>query len=237
MVRLAVVEDDPGTMRQMCAYMAQYDREQGTHHQVTSFYDGDEILDEYESVYDAVLLDIQMKRIDGLRTARKIREKDENVVLVFVTNMANYAIKGYEVNAYDFVLKPVTYFSISKILEKIDKLMERHRQDLLSIPTAEGMMQLRTKEIVYFESFDHRVQMSTVHGKIWVRLLMRELEERLKEHGFYRCSNSYLINLAYVECINKNSVRLAGQEFPVSRAKKKEFLEIFTMYMGTKAYE
>ena len=99
------------------------------------FSDGDEILDDFRADYDLILLDIQMKHLDGLETAEKIRELDRNVYLVFVTNLANYAIRGYSVQAFDFVLKPVNYMMLKQLLQRIDKLVSSRQQAFcLSVP-------------------------------------------------------------------------------------------------------
>ena len=92
------------------------------------FSDGDEILDDFRADYDLILL-------DGLETAEKIRELDRNVYLVFVTNLANYAIRGYSVQAFDFVLKPVNYMMLKQLLQRIDKLVSSRQQAFcLSVP-------------------------------------------------------------------------------------------------------
>ena len=94
MIRIAMVEDEAAVREQLQGYIQRYTRQYGTEFAVTEFSDGVEILDAYRPVYDIVLLDVEMKHLDGMETARRIRELDRDVVLLFITNMAQYAIKG-----------------------------------------------------------------------------------------------------------------------------------------------
>lgn len=111
MIRVAIVEDEAKIREQLMGYVQRYTRQYGTAFEVKTFADGLEILEDYRPAYDLILLDIEMKHMDGMETARRIRELDPEVMLVFITNMAQYAIKGYAVGALDYVLKPVPYFA------------------------------------------------------------------------------------------------------------------------------
>lgn len=105
MYHIAIVEDEKEFSLQLVEYLKQYEKENGVEIQVSVFGDGESILKDYSSDYDAVFLDIQIPGIDGMQTAEAIREQDEEVVLMFITNMAQYAISGYAVGALDFVMK------------------------------------------------------------------------------------------------------------------------------------
>ena len=118
MIRVAIVEDEAEIREQLMGYVQRYTRQYGTAFEVKTFADGLEILEDYRPAYDLILLDIEMKHLDGMETARRIRELDPEVMLVFITNMAQYAIKGYAVGALDYVLKPVPYFAFSQQLQK-----------------------------------------------------------------------------------------------------------------------
>lgn len=113
-MHIAVVEDQPEVRTCLAEYIERYFTENGTPYRITMFSDGDEILEDYQADYDLILMDIQMARMDGMRAAEKIRQLDEDVYLVFVTNLRNYAIKGYSVQAMDFLLKPVNSICCSE---------------------------------------------------------------------------------------------------------------------------
>ena len=114
-MRLAIVEDDDKVRQQLQTYVLQYFQGRENDVEIRLFADGDEILEDYAADYDLIFLDIQMKRLDGLATAERIRERDEDVYLVFITNLANYAIRGYAVHALDFILKPVNFLMLRQV--------------------------------------------------------------------------------------------------------------------------
>ena len=113
MIRIALVEDEAEVRAQLQGYVQRHTRQYGTEFAVTEFADGMELLDDYRPVYDILFLDVEMKHLDGMETARRVRELDKDVIIVFITNMAQYAIGGYAVGALDYVLKPVPYFAFS----------------------------------------------------------------------------------------------------------------------------
>ena len=102
MLRVAVVEDETSVMAQIEGFLARYESERGVPMEVTAFRDGSELLADYRPVFDIILLDIEMPQVDGMAAAEQIRRTDQNVVIVFITNMAQYAIQGYSVGALRF---------------------------------------------------------------------------------------------------------------------------------------
>ena len=104
MAQIAVVEDNDAMRAQLCGFIAQYAQESGHQLDVTAFSDGAQLVEPYRPGFDIIFLDIEMPTLGGMPTAERIRRQDPDVVLVFVTNMAQYAIRGYEVDALDFAL-------------------------------------------------------------------------------------------------------------------------------------
>lgn len=127
MAKIAVVEDNDAMRAQLCGFIAQYAQESGHQLDVTAFSDGAQLVEPYRPGFDIIFLDIEMPTLGGMPTAERIRRQDPDVVLVFVTNMAQYAIRGYEVDALDFVLKPVSYYQFSTKLERALQRIQRRR--------------------------------------------------------------------------------------------------------------
>ena len=157
MIRVAIVEDDAEVQGVLQEYVRRYTRQYGTEFEVTLFADGVDILDDYRAVYDIIFLDVEMKHLDGMTTAERIRQMDAEVILIFITNMAQYAIRGYSVGALDYVLKPVPYFAFSQQLMKAVTRLEKRAKRYLTVPVEGGLRRLDTASIYYLESEGHRV--------------------------------------------------------------------------------
>lgn len=232
MIRVAIVEDEAEIREQLMGYVQRYTRQYGTVFEVKTFADGLEILEDYRPVYDLILLDIEMKHLDGMETARRIRELDPEVMLVFITNMAQYAIKGYAVGALDYVLKPVPYFAFSQQLQKVEEQLRRRTRHYLAVPVEGGLRRLDTSRIYYIESEGHRVHFYTEEGDFVAPGALKALEEKLADRPFARCNSGYLVNLAQVQAVQQNTVEVGPYELQVSRPKRKSFLAALTDYIG-----
>ena len=112
---------------ELCGFIGQYAQESGSQLDVTPFSDGAQVVEPYRPGFDIIFLDIEMPTLGGMPTAERIRLLDPDVVLIFVTNMAQYAVRGYEVDALDFVLKPVNYYQFStKLARALQRIQRRH---------------------------------------------------------------------------------------------------------------
>ena len=107
MLRIATVEDDANDLEALRTHLSRYEKENGLKFQVTEFRDGEDIVTDYSADYDLILMDIEMAFLNGMKAAEKIRELDKDVIIIFITNMPQYAIQGYKVNALDYMLKPI----------------------------------------------------------------------------------------------------------------------------------
>ena len=118
MIRIAVVEDDKNYIEVLRDFLKQYETDSNQKIKVTVFSDGEDIVDGYNADYDIILMDIEMMFMDGMTAAGKIREMDNEVVIIFITNMPQYVMEGYKVDALDYVLKPLSYFALSQRIER-----------------------------------------------------------------------------------------------------------------------
>jgi DNA-binding LytR/AlgR family response regulator len=123
MIRIAIVEDDRHDREALKKCLNRYEKENQVKFTVTEFQDGEDIVTDYTASYDLIILDIEMAFLNGMKAAEKIRELDTNVIIIFITNMPQYAIQGYKVNALDYILKPISYLSIQS---SITPVFSRH---------------------------------------------------------------------------------------------------------------
>lgn len=232
MLRFAIVEDEKQYAEQMQQYLERYASERGENIKIDLFADGEDIAIGYKANYDIILLDVKMQFMDGMTAAQYIREKDSQVVIIFVTNMAQYAIKGYEVDAMDYVLKPLNYFAFTQRLERAISRMQRRKKIYITVPIQGGFKKLAASDIYYVESQGHALFYHTADGVEVSSGTMRDIEERLSPYHFFRCNKGYLVNLEHVTGMKDGCALIHGEKLLVSRARKNSFLTALTDYIG-----
>jgi DNA-binding LytR/AlgR family response regulator len=237
-VRVAIVEDDETYRRQLTEYLAQYERETGESFQLSMFSDGDEIAENYAARYDIILMDIEMPVMDGMSAAERIRKADEEVVIIFITNMPQFVMKGYTVDALDYVLKPVSYFSFSQRIQRAIARMRKRTEKYLMAPVRSGMKKLRASQITWVEVQNHDLVYHTLQGDVQSKGSLSDVEASLEDAGFFRCSKCSLVNLEYVDAITGGDgvagadAIVAGVPVQVSRARKKPLLDALNNYIN-----
>ena len=211
MAKIAVVEDNDAMRAQLCGFIAQYAQESGHQLDVTAFSDGAQLVEPYRPGFDIIFLDIEMPKLGGMPTAERIRRQDPDVVLVFVTNMAQYAIRGYEVDALDFVLKPVSYYQFSTKLERALQRIQRRRGGQVALQVSGGVQLLDTDDILYLETRDRLLHYHTATDTWSVRGSLLKAEKDLAAYHFARCNQCYLVNLRHVRGVQDDLVQV-GEE-------------------------
>lgn len=233
MLRVAIVEDEAECREVLRDMISRYAEEQQKQIRVQEFSDGSELVDNYKPDYDILLLDIEMPHLDGMKAAEKIRETDQDVAIVFITNMAQYAIKGYEVNALDFIIKPVNYSTFSmRFTRAIGRVKNREgRRVCLYLP--DGPKWIDSREIYYIDIQNRMLHYHTPEGVYSVRGTLKDVQEQLADWNFVKCNQCYLVNLKFVSEIKKNFVVVAGTELEISRRNRNAFLAAVTDYLGS----
>ena len=230
MIKIGLVEDDFACAERIRNFVERYQTETGEEVTLLVYQNGLDFIDEYVSDYDIIFMDIEMPHINGLETAKKLRCIDPIVPLVFVTVMAQLAIKGYEVSASDFIVKPIAYFNFRS---KIDKAIASNKKDraiVFQLTDEEGGKRfIASSDLYYIESVAHRCIFHTCSGTFYRFVSISEMEQKLEPYRFVRSDNSYLVNTAYVVGVKKDAVEIKnGDTVPISRSRKKKFLEKLT---------
>lgn len=235
MIRIGIVEDDPASAALLVDYLRRYESEHGEQFAVRRFADGAEVVAAYRPDFDILLLDVEMPGLDGFSAAEQIRQVDPEVVLIFITNMTQYAIKGYEVDALSYVLKPVPYFAFSQEIKRSVARLRRRSADYLLLTVEGGLVRVATDDIVFLESAKHRTTVHTVDGRYSVVGPLKGFEEQLAGKTFFRSNSGYLVNLRHVLGVSGSSALLVGgHDLLISRSRKKAFLAALTDYLGAR---
>lgn len=231
-MKIAVVDDVPRDAQLLVQYLNQFQEEQGTSMQIRPFYSSIDFLEEYDGTYDIVFLDIEMPGSDGLTTAREIRGRDDAVAIIFITNMAQYAIHGYEVNAIDFMIKPVGYFNFAQKLGKAMRFLHRRSQRTVLLSGEDGVIRLATSDIRYVEKDRDNLIYHMRQGTFRKRGTMKAEKEQLRGLPFEECTVGCLVNLEAVQRIGKEHVYLKEEQLPLSRRMKKDFTQSYIDFAG-----
>ena len=153
-------------------------------------------------------------------------------MIIFITNMAQYAIRGYAVDALDYVLKPVSYFAFSQRLNRAISRMKKRKTKIIMVNMKGGMVRINVANIYYIESQGHTLILHTILGNYETTGKMKEMEEKLSEMNFCRGNKGYLINLQHVDRIQDGCALVKGENLTLSRARRKVFMEALTRYWG-----
>lgn len=233
MVRnVAIVEDtqtEADTFRQ---YFKKYSAERDIEFRVTHFISAEEFLNKYRPIYDIVLMDIGLPKANGMEAATRLRKLDWTTTLIFITNMAQFAVRGYEVDAFDFIVKPVSYSTFSLKLHRALAKLNNRRDTEVILSTSDGIYRVSSAQIRYIEISDHKLIYHTTDGIIKIFGNLKEVESTLNSKMFVRCNNCYLVNLNHVYAIRNYIVVVGEDELQISRPRKKAFIQAVNNYLG-----
>jgi DNA-binding LytR/AlgR family response regulator len=230
MISVAVVEDEEEFAQTLASYIYRYAEEKKIQITVKFFHDGAAFVDEYQGDCQIIFMDIAMPNLDGLKAAQHLREVDNVACLIFLTSMAQYAIRGYEVSALDFVLKPIKYdlFCI-----KMDKAVAHIKVDeIYHVRIPNGTRKVRLSELICIESNKHYLYFRTTGETYRMRGSIRDIKDYFESKGFALLNGSLLVNLSYVDEVQGNDIILNGERIPIARAYKAEFWNRMANHLG-----
>ena len=231
-LRVAIVEDTPEDREQLEQYLRRYAQEREVRLELAAFVDGEDLVTGYTADYDLILMDIRMTFMDGMRTARQVREVDQDVEIIFVTNMPQFAIEGYKVRASDYLLKPFSWYAFQESMDRVLGRFRPQNRDSLVVSMKGGRMKLDQGRICFVEAQDHQLVYHTLDGEIITKGTMRDAEASLDARRFFRCNRCYLVNLKYVETCQGCDIRVGGSVIQVSRRRRKSFLDALNGYLN-----
>lgn len=233
-INVAVVEDEKEYADLLVGYIEKYFSSTNKNFDVCTFNSAEEFFGEFaKSKYHVIFMDIKMSGMSGVNAATLIRKTDSAVLLFFVTSLAKYALKGYEVSAFDFMLKPVSYYNFALKMDRavveLDKLFKR--KAMVQITNDKTVL---VSKIIYVEVYKHQLTYHTKYGDFSVaNEAISHAYTKLKPYNFAFCNRCYLVNLEHVTGINKTDLYVGDEVLKIANSRKNEFLRELNNYLSS----
>lgn len=227
MIRIAICEDEKEQQELLKNYIEKIFEGLSIKYSLDIFNSGEELLENYSKDMDLILLDIQLGEINGMDTARKIRLLDNNVEIIFITSLIEYALEGYKVRAYRYLVKPVKYDDIKENIINCIKELEIKNKYII-IKKQGNQIKLNINEITYIEVQKETITIHTLNEVYKISGTMSNIEKEIDCSRFFRCHKSFLVNLEHIKIIKQYVAILENnEEVPVSRYRFKETKDKF----------
>ena len=228
MRNIAIVEDNDNAAKIISDYIEKYMEENQIELNIVRFNNADLFLANYQQIYSVILMDIQMPGTDGMSAAYKLREVDKTVSIIFITTMVQFAQKGYEVNAISFMVKPVNYYDFSLKFKKALDISVMNENRNITLNTKNGICRISTDKIIYVEIIKHRLFYHLVDEVIEMTGVLSEVEATLKDFGFLRCNQCYLVNPKFILSVKGKEIFVANTSLQISRPRYNQFMKDLT---------
>lgn len=234
MIKVVLCEDEDVQRKIIKTYLDKIYTELKINYRICEFQSGEELLNNYLEDTDIILLDIQMDRLNGIETARNIRQFDTNVNIIFITSDSSFMQDGYEVRAYRYLLKPVKYNDLQRHISDCISEIDNNKLKYITIKENSNgeIVRVPINKICYIETENRCLSIHTDKQTYTTRISISKLEDELREFKFYRCHRCYLVNLEKIKSITMNSVIINDKEILVSRYKMKELKIEMTNMLG-----
>lgn len=231
-MKICICDDEKDFIHNFQLLLKQYSKKHKNINQFNSF--ENDLLSYFYSQndIDILFLDIKFQTYSGIEIAKKIRDIDPSVILIFLTSFPEYALSGYKVKAFDYLVKPLSYLQLENVLDRAISELESNEKHFLIIKDSGNIFKIEFSEIVYIETYNRNILFHlTSESEITGHESLKAYENKLDER-FYRCHTGYIVNMAYVTSIQKDYAILnSNVTVPVSRYKKKKFQMLFTDFL------
>ena len=234
MRNIAIVEDEDLAAQALIDHIKQYEAQTGQRFHIFRLANGADVLKDYRAVYAVVFLDVQMPKMNGLETALQLRRCDKNASIIFITNLVQYALKGYEVDAVSCLIKPVSYYDFSMKFKKALDIYLLNEDRSFTVNTPGGLCRISTDKLMYVEIMNHRLFYHLIDDVIEMTGVLSGVEQQLSRFGFLRCNKCYLVNPKFIVKVKSSTVQVGDNLLQISRPRRAAFLaELANWYAGS----
>ena len=231
-MNFVICDDDKVDAGRLKVLLEKYSRESGIVSTIYEYNSGVDLLSNINSDIDVIFLDINMDDMDGLTIAKRIREKMEEIPIILVTAFMSYALDGYKVRASRFLLKDDLDNTFVECMDDIMKEIRR-KSKIIVLDCVEGEVRIKANDIIMIETSGHKNIICLKEQKYQIYEKLDVLTEKLKEYGFLRVHNSYLVNMGHIRSINNYMLTLDDErQLPVPKARYKQVKQEYTLFVG-----
>ena len=234
MIKVAIVEDEECQAEELRAYLVKYFSERNVPTEIDLFSDADAFLATFaKHKYAIIFMDIEMPGTSGMQASKILRSQDEDVLLFFVTNLAQYALESYNVSAFDYVVKPVNYHNLALKLKRAMRLLRNSANITININTVNGVRIVAVSNIRFIEVMGHSLTYHTTSGDLFVGYdSLKAVREKLEPYDFVLCDRSFLVNLKYVTGIDGANLYVGNDVLKIAKSRRAEFMSAFVKYFA-----
>lgn len=227
-MRIALCDDQDKEQLLLKEAIQKWGKVNKLHVHISCFCDAESFIFAWQDhSFDLVFLDIQMNKMSGIQLAEYIRQSDQQMIIVFVTNHRQYSLQGYDVNALNYLTKPLAYKKLLSVLEKAYNIWYSSKDLVIIACDKTGQRKLPVGDILYIGMHSHTAEIHTIDKTYALRITGAELISNLPNY-FVSCHRSYIVNLMNTDCVYKDSLLLSdGESLPISRNHSKQIKDTF----------
>ena len=232
MAKIALVDDDVSVLQTLSVYINKYCGDHNKEKEIKTFTCISEFMLCGVNNFDVVFMDVELPDGNGIDAIKKLRKTNNDAIIVFVTNMAQFAVRGYEVRAMDYVVKPVSYFNFASKLDSVFSALEISRTAYVWITNKDGRIRLNATQIKYVEVFQHTLIYHTESGDYKESGSIALAQKKLEKLPFAPCSRFYLVNLSYVTRVNGFFATIGEYQLAISKRMRGQFLKELNCFIS-----
>ena len=226
-MNIAICEDEIIMIQELQKLIERYKQLKRVDITLSVYTSGEALLDS-KLEQDAIFLDISMAQLDGIQTAKKMREQGFTGIIIFLTSHTERVYEAFEVKAFRYLLKPINYTMLEELLDLLNQEITKTEKEYIIITTKQKTVRVAYEDVLYIESIGKNVEIHTLDKNYIMREKVSEFERILIDKGFFRVHKSFLVNLEYIKEIVNDSVVLENEEvIYVSRLRMKQLKEAF----------
>lgn len=229
-MRIAICDDETQIQEVLKEKISRYCFVNDIELELQTFESGEKLLEQELNGIDALFLDVDMPGMDGLETAKAIREQNRDMLIIFLTAYSEFVFESFKVDAFRYLVKPVPEHEMTETLDAIrEKLCSP--EENLSFQFQNEMYSIRYSDIIYIEGMRDKIWIYCKDNTYRWRGALKNLNEMLMEKGFFQVHRSYIINMNKIQKYNSQTVVMEGDyRVPISKYRLDDFKEEYIKY-------